>query len=112
MISLLGRELDCTVCHQDTHVPSPNLRRLGPPDACDLRVIDRPAVGPHQRREPPVAVAANNVRVGSTTDLQRHSHLRLLSGVKQTSNVCYSESPALMSAFGGKADIQCPLFES
>jgi len=27
------------------------------------------------------------VAFGSTTDLQRHSHLRLLSGVKQTSNV-------------------------
>ncbi len=47
---------------------------------------------------------AANVRVGSTTDLLRHSHLRLLSGVKQTSNVRYSESPALMSAFGVKAD--------
>jgi hypothetical protein len=28
-----------------------------------------------------------NVRVGSTTDIPRHAHLRPLLGVKQTSNV-------------------------
>ncbi len=37
-----------------------------------------------QTLTPPAIV---NVRVGSTTDLQRHAHLRPLSGVKQTSNV-------------------------
>ena len=84
MISILGRELDCTVCYQDTHVPLPNLRRLEPPDACDPRVIDRPAVGLHQRREPPVAVAANNVRVGSTTDSRNLPLLRPKLGDKRT----------------------------
>ncbi len=29
----------------------------------------------------------SNVRVGSIADLQRHAHLRPLSGVKRTSNV-------------------------
>ncbi len=34
-----------------------------------------------------------NVRCGSGTDLQRHAHLRLLSGVKQTSNVRFLSPP-------------------
>jgi hypothetical protein len=48
-----------------------------------------------------------HVRCGSKAVFLRHSHLRLLSGDKQTSNVCYSESPALMSAVRGKADVDC-----
>ena len=40
----------------------------------------------------------------TAADLQRHAHLRLLLRAKQTSNVRYSESAALMSAYGRKAD--------
>ena len=45
------------------------------------------------------------VHSGSQADILHHTHLCPLSGVKRTSNVCFSELAALMSALGGKADI-------
>jgi len=36
-------------------------------------------------------LASRNVRFGSKADIQHHTHLRPLSGLKQTLNVCFQE---------------------
>ncbi len=67
----------------------------------------------HQRRSqvpvPDIALAPPaNVRFGSTTDLQCHSHLRPLSGAKRTLNVRFPgqlQFTAGTSEGGGKPDI-------
>ncbi len=52
-----------------------------------------------------------NVAFGSTSDSRDLPLPRLLSGVKQTLNVRYSELAALMSGFGVKADSLAHLSE-
>ncbi len=47
-----------------------------------------------------------NVRYGSKADIPRPTHLRPLSGVKQTSKGHCRGFAVLMSAFGGKADVR------
>ncbi len=76
---------------------------------CDIEGNYAEYLNAHGEEKPTVLAgmspSATNVRFGSKADIPHHTHLCPLLGVKRTSNVRYSALAALMSAFGGKAEV-------